>query len=202
MLKWLTCLLTFCLAQANEPPFWKAKPKVYQRIENREIIVSVNARATGTGAPRQALRVEGGGQVAAPYDFVFATTQKYEDLLKSSDYIKSAKYNPETHLLDIEIEAFLHKAQMQIELKARGDVEPKRIEYRVVTGPLAGFAGAFNFVAIGERKTEVGISGDYSYDQFPIPRLFLEFGFEVVFQKMALRLRSYVEDQWHKSQIH
>ena len=41
MLKWLTCLLTFALAQANEVPFWKAKAKVYERVQNREVIVAV-----------------------------------------------------------------------------------------------------------------------------------------------------------------
>jgi hypothetical protein len=40
------------------------------------------------------------------------------------------------------------------------------------------------------------MTGEYSYDHFPVPKFFLEFGVEVIFQKMALRLRRYVEEQY------
>lgn len=190
------CLLTICCAQTNAAPFWKTKAKVYQRIQNREVIVSVRS-TSDSSPPLHTLHVEGGGQVRAPRDFVFGMAQKYDELAKMSDYITRSNYNVETHVLDLRIEAFSHTADMQVELKAFAEEEPLRIAYRIVSGPLQGYAGSVTFAAVNAGKSEVGISGEYKYDQFPIPRFFLQFGLEVVMQKMAWRLRSSVEEKWH-----
>jgi hypothetical protein len=48
---------------------------------------------------------------------------------------------------------------------------------------------------VGPAKTEIGISGKYRYVHFPIPKLFAEFGIEVILQRMAARIREQLEDR-------
>ena len=65
---------------------------------------------------------------------------------------------------------------------------------------MTGFSGRVALTDLPKNKCEVGFEGDYKYDEFPIPKLFLEFGMEVIFQRIALRMRGYVEDQYHTNQ--
>src|SRR4051812_37606090 len=89
MLNLLTVLL--CISFAAEAPFWKAKPKVYDRVQNGEVIVSVTSGAgSEPSAPKQ-MRINGGGQVAAPCAFVFESAQKYEEVARLSGYIHDPK---------------------------------------------------------------------------------------------------------------
>lgn len=96
----------------------------------------------------------------------------------------------------MDLEAFSHAATLRVDLKpASAETEPRLIAYKLVGGPMTGFAGQIDFVKVAERKCEVGFVGEYKYDNFPIPRLFLEFGMEVVLQRMAARLRAFTEEE-------
>lgn len=200
MLKWLSCVLTFCLAQANGEAFWKAKANVYERVQNGEIIVSVLVKKTAEQNPRYTLFMNGGGQVQAPRDFVFATVQKYEQLLASSDYIKDPHYNAAAERLDFDITALGYSAHLQMAVKPTGDPAAPQIDYRILAGPLTGFSGRTTFAAPAPRQCEIGITGEFKYDVFPLPNVFLEFGMEVVLKRIAEHLRKFAELQYALSQ--
>ncbi len=74
-----------------------------------------------------------------------------------------------------------------------------QIDFEVLDGALRGLRGTFNFTPLGPTKSEVGIQSTFRYDHFSAPKIFLEFGLEVVFQRMAARLRAHVEDQYKKA---
>lgn len=196
------CLLTLGMAQGHaDAPFWKSKEKVYERVQNGDIVVSVSTREVAHSTPSRQLRVAGGGQVKLPRDFVFATAQKYEDLARASDYIRSAQYDAATHQVALTVEAFGYKAQARVEVHPVVSEEPWRIDYKVIAGPLAGMTGAVSFANLG-AKTEVGLTGEYKYEQFPIPRLFLEFGMEFMLQRMAARLRAFAREEFeHRAKL-
>jgi hypothetical protein len=198
MLKWLNCWLTFALALASETPFWKAKPKVYERIQEREVIVRVNSSKNPSAPPAAQLDTAGGGQVNAPCAFVFKTMQNYEQLTKASDDIKAAHYAAKEQTLKLRVEAFAFKADLLIEVKPVGPPD-QAILYRILQGPMTGYRGRVELQAVAKNNCEVGFSGEYQFDKFPIPKLFLDFGLEVIFQRMAIRLRGYVEDEYKAS---
>ncbi len=189
MLKCLTCWLTFCLVTASEaPPFWKSKSKVYERIQNREIIVSVTS-------PDKLLRVSGGGQIQRACSCVVAQTENPKELVASSSYVKNATYDEKSQRLEFTIAAFTREARLQLKLVTVNGPPPRRVNFFMESGPLSGFNGKFSFNEINSSNCEVGISGQYQYDHFPLPKFFLEFGLEVIFQRMALGLRTFVEDR-------
>jgi hypothetical protein len=197
MWKWVLWTLTWASLQAAEAPFWKSKAKVYERVQNGEIIVAVSARENAT-SPRRTLRLNGGGQVMVPREFVYTQAQKYDQFPRASEHVKSISYDAEKHRVTMDLEALGNRMRFVVEVRANRDVDPWRLEYRVVGGPFVGLTGQVGFADLGQ-KTEVGFSGEYKYDRLPVPQKFLEFGMEVVLQRMAARLRAFVTEEWKKN---
>ena len=192
---WIVILLSF--AWATGPlPFWKSKEKIYERVKNGDVVVSVTRHDGREGRGRHRLNIAGGGWVRAPREFVMQKAFEFDRLAKASGYIDSAVYDAAEQKLSIAVSAYGRKAQMQVRLRSVKDVEPKRIDYEILNGPLRGLKGAFEFTEIGSIQTEVGIVSEFHYDELPLPKFFIEFGLEVVFQKMAVNLRNYVEHEF------
>jgi hypothetical protein len=199
MLQWFTCLLTFAFAAGAEQPFWKSKPKVYERIQNREVIVSVS-EAAGAAQGRHVLRLSGAGQVAAPCDFVFKNAQRYEELAKTTGYVEKFQLDPGGQTMQVAIRVFGFSSEFKVQAIVKEGATPKALEFTVLTGPMNGFTWGLAFDPVQPSKCEVAISGEYSYETFPIPKLFLEFGLEVIFQRIAQRLRGFVEESFTRPQ--
>lgn len=197
MKRWVFIILALNMtAQAVEPaaklPFWKAKEKVYTRIQSGEVIVSVmSVDAVAPFAHR--MTINGAGHVRAPRDFVFNYAQDFDQIARLSGYIESAKYDKEAGTIDLHIKALGFKSDVTLSVKTLKEEDPPRIDFRIIKGPLTGMENQISFAELPRTKTEVGIHGNYSYDKFPIPKMFLEFGLEVVFQRMASRLRQQAE---------
>lgn len=187
-------ILALNVIASAEEPFWRAKDKVYERIQNREVIVSVKSVARNSG-PKHLLAIAGGGQVNAPCAFVFEASKDYETLAKESGYIDQAKYDSSTQILDARIAAYGFKTDVGVKILSRDSA----LIYQIVKGPVTGMKGEFQFLpSKNPGRCDVGIVGDYSYDKFPIPELFLKFGMEFMLQRMAGRLRAYSEDLYKK----
>lgn len=187
-------------AEIAPPPFWKAKEKYFERVRDGEVLVAVRSVPRANAKLKNTLSLAGGGHVRAPAPYVFATAVDFEKIARLTGYIESAKWTAEKNLLSLEISAYGYKSSMDLTLGVHADSDPKAVSFEVIKGPLQGLTARLHFLELSSAKTEIGMSGEYSYDQFPIPKFFLEFGMEVVFQKMAVRLRSYVEEQFAKKE--
>ncbi len=186
-------LITSSIACWCEEPFWRAKEKVYSRIQNREVIVSVRAAPRTSGLKNQ-LSIAGGGQVEAPCAFVFEAAKDYEGFAKETGYVERAKYDSATQIMDARLSAYGYKSDIGLKLTSADSA----MTYEVLKGPMTGMKGEFKFIPAGAKKCDVGIGGEFAYDKFPIPQLFLRFGMEVMLQRMAGRLRSYSEQLYRK----
>jgi len=175
MLKLLNLFLSLAVAQTL--PFWKGKAKIYERVQNGEVIVSVMAEPQAPPQKHYHLHASGGGQVAAPCDFALKSAQKYEETAKVSSYVTEAKYHPDSKFLDVTIEVFFHQATME-------------------NGVMRGFTWDLDFTEVNPRRCEIAFAGDFAYDTFPIPQMFLSFGLEAVFKHLAEQLRGHVEHEF------
>lgn len=195
MLKAITWLLTISSALGADLPVWKAKEKIYERVQNGEIFVSVREAERNRKTGEKKLELTGGGLVAAPRVTVYEVAQRYEDLPKYSDFIKSAKYDPVTRLVTLELSAFNYKSTMQVEVKPSQNDQAAQMEYTVRTGPLSGLTGRVIMTGLPRGKTEVGLEGEFKYTEFPLPQIFLEFGIELAFRRLAFKLRTQAEQE-------
>jgi hypothetical protein len=195
MLRLIACLIS--LSFATEVPFWKSKAKVYERIQNGEVIVSVSSqRDVAPESPRHRLKAAGGGIVAAPCPFVFEIAQNYAEVARLSGYISRAEYDAKTRTLDLTLSAFFYTTTMKVAVHPLPESKPPRLEFTLISGPMKGFQYQMIFSDLDVKKCEVGMEGSYKYDSFPIPRIFLEFGMESMLQSMAKRLRAHAEEHW------
>lgn len=197
MLPIFLSLLTFAHAADSSLPFWKAKPKYYERIKNGEILVAVSEDRNQRTADQRVLRINGGGLVAAPRDKTFAIAQRFEEMPNHSDYIKSAVMKRETGELTLVLMAYGYSGTVRVMVKSvPGNSDtPSRLDYVLVSGPLDGLNGQLTFTPVSPKKTEVGLTGELKYREFPLPKIFLEFAAEVIFQRIAFRVRQYAEQE-------
>lgn len=200
MLKLFSCLLTIYLAQAAEPPFWKTKAKVFERIQNHEVIVSVTALDNANESPRFRLKLAGGGHVNAPCDFVYKTAHNYQELSRLSGFVEKSQYDSSTHILDVTISAFFYRSIFKLEIEEPKGPE-KELVFHIISGPMRGLKWSISFADVKSGKCEIDWRGEYKYDQFPIPKLFLEFGLEAIYRHMAERLRSFTEREYKKLEM-
>lgn len=196
MLKWLTCWLTFSQVLATEIPFWKSKEKIYERVQNGEVMLNARSEPRSSPAKARLLKVHGGAQAQAPCKAVMAQVLKPEQLPKATDYIRKATFDRKKSVLDVSIEALGHKAHLKVSLRPDEKSDPQNLHFVILAGPMHGFVGDLTFTPVSSRKCEVGFVGEFKYDHFPLPQSFLEFGLEVVLKRMAARLRAYVETEW------
>ena len=192
-------LFLWSITHADEMPFWKSKEKVYQRIvEQREIIVSVKVNKL-TGKSKE-LVMQGAGQAATPIDFTYQEATKFENFPKISSYIREIKYTPEKKQLFMHSEAYGYHARMTLQLDYKTSDSKKIITYKIISGVFTGMSGELAFEDVGRRKTEISMTGHYPFEKLPVPAFFAEFGLEVILQKMATRMRAYVEEQYDQTQ--
>jgi hypothetical protein len=196
----------FCLFSFNIP-FWKAKPKVYKKIrEEREIIVSVKTiddKSAVSPAPPHIMRLFGGGTIAVPKGFAFKQAKNFKNLEKMSEHIKTAQWNEKTQTLFMHSEAFNYHARMNMQVKFTESPEKDGIHFKIISGIFTGMEGRIEFAALpltagkGE-SSEIALAAGYRYSKFPIPAFFLEFGLEVVMQKIAGRMRTFIEEEYKR----
>ncbi len=183
----LVAIFMLSWASGEPKPFWQAKEKIHARIVEREVIVSVKS-------VQKKLIVAGGGRVHAPVDFTYNRALEFERLPEVSDVVRSSRFDAKTKRLDLGLSAYGYSTTMRLEIEAT----PLKIAYRMLTGPLKGMTGAFRFFDVPPARTEVGMDGELEYDELPLPRFFLTFGMEVVFQRLAVSLREHVEREFKK----
>lgn len=177
---------------AEDEPFWKVKDKVYSRIENREVIVSVtSAENRGRG---HRLSLKGGGQINAPCAFAEEDAKDFEGLAKASSYVDKAHFDQGSNQMDLSLSAYGLSAEVSFKILPKDH----QIHYVMTRGPLSGLEGDVVFFEAKKNRCDIGLDGFYVYETFPIPQFFLKFGLEVVLQRMAYAIREKVEEDFKK----
>lgn len=194
---WWLVFIVPAWSMPAEKPFWQVKEKAIERIKNREILVVVKSAPKDQG---KLLLAQGGGRVNAPAEFTFQRALEYEQLPKHSSFIEQAIFNKETQELTIKVSAYGYHDKFRIKLDVRDKMDPKEVGYTVVEGSLKGFSGLFWFQPLESKTSEVGLEGRLEYEEIPVPKIFLEFGMEVVMQRLAGKLREYAETEFKKKE--
>lgn len=184
-------------------PFWRAKPKVFKKVtDERQIVVSVNAEKLSTKSAEgntSILRMEGGGLVKADAQAVYSEAQKYNELKEVSEHVLEVRVGPSPQDLFLHTAAFNYHARMTMRVtpEVAGD-GVRHLRFVVIEGNFKGMKGEFSFVDYADSHQKgalMGFHAEYKYKVLPMPQFFVEFGLEVVLQRVASRMRSFLEDK-------
>lgn len=186
---------------SEEKPFWKAKAKVYQKIlKERAVIVSVKATELNPRPPEEAkyrLDMVGATAIESPRSTVFEILRDGKELKALSTVFKEVKYSTDKRRLDLHCEAFKYHAQMRLDVQWREEPKTRRSEmhFHVIAGTFQGLTGILRSEELSSTRNETSLTAKFFYNKLPVPDFFVEFGLEVVLQKMAARLRTRAEEK-------
>jgi len=184
--------------QADEDawPFWRKKTPLTQQImRERKIVVSVKKRAD------QTYRVVGAGAVNVPLNQSFAGILKFEDLEKVSDHFETVKHDPGKKHLYMKIQGYGYVARMLLAYKITKDDEfLKQLDWKVLSGSFKGMVGHYKLRPLTKKQTEISLWSHFKQPPFPLPDFFLTFTLEVIAEKVAQKMRTYLESDYRKQQ--
>lgn len=179
-----------------ELPFWKRKPELQKKIrEDRAIFVSVRREDLERDPGLMRFTMLGAGLVARPKDFCFRLGQQYHRLTQISDHFRTVNHDPRTNQLFLITEALGYQARMILKLNPVSGDRRSEIQWKVIWGAFKGMTGVIGFEKEGEGKTEVSIIAKYEAKELPIPKVLMGFALEVVTQKVAEKMRTYIASQ-------
>ncbi len=179
---------------AQDMPFWRSKKNIHRKmLEERLIPVSVNQSKLSGGLI--AFDVKGAGIVHSAREGAFKTAQEYAKLTQVSSHFKSAYYDEKNKQLFLAVEALGYETRMILAIDLVAQKKRSEIQFEVVWGELKGMTGAIGFENLNDESCEVSILSHYQATQFPLPKIFMGFAFEVLTQKVAEKMRSFIESE-------
>jgi hypothetical protein len=190
----LTTQLVLAQADTSLPAaFWRNKENVMRKItEDRTIVVSVNAKKRD--AKMSNLDMVGGGLTRQYHHVAFAKAQKYENLKKVSDHIREVRWDAAKSELYVHTEAFRYHARMRMRIRTVSPTaEVAQIHFEVIEGNFKGMVGLFSFEKFKAQSCLMGFQSRYVYEKLPMPNFFVEFGLELVLQKVAGLMCQFLE---------
>ncbi len=186
--------------QSLTPPDWFTKAKTRQRIaEDLDVIVKVNRHDLPNPVLKNELEMSGLGLALLPRSQAFALAKDFNNLKNASDYIKEIKYDPQTKRLFMHSEAFGYSARMLMDIDFVSTKNSNEIHFVIVDGVFKSMKGVIILKDFEHRGTEVNFLARYQYEKLLIPSFFVEFGLEVVIQKVAVRFRNFIEEKGKKN---
>jgi uncharacterized membrane protein len=179
----------------EEEPFWRSKAKVYEQIiRKRKIVVSVIKVDHEDTKPRY--RVVGAGLVNAPISKVRTLMGQFERLPSVSDHFKKVEHDKAQSKLMVHLQAVGFETRLLMKYKWRELPEGvQQMDWEVIDGPFIGMLGHYRLRAIEGRKTEVSTWTLVQEPKVPIPEFLLNFTLEVIAEKVAQKMRSFLETQ-------
>ena len=196
----LFSLCFFYYLQAADQPFWLAKPHVYSRIENGEIIVSAKLQKKDK---IKHLRVISAGQLKAPYLFAWQEIMKFENYSKISEHFKNISHNKKDNTFYMEVGAFSYFAKLWISYKEEKKPGKKKyLSWQVVKGGFKGMSGHFQILGKKALLSEVSMQADMQADLIPIPNALIKIGLEFVGKLIAQKMRKYLEKTYQTTDIY
>ncbi|MCB0407446.1 MAG: hypothetical protein KDD34_04520 [Bdellovibrionales bacterium] len=183
-------------AEFPQSPFWSKKEETYEKmLKERSIFVSVktvkNPHPQFKGAEQ--LQILGAGIVNKHRGRSFQVLKQFDKWSEIHEVIVQSTWTPETHRLFLHMKAFNYMAKMIMKVEVKTEKDMDTIYMHVQEGAFKGMRVAFRLKDAKSRKTEISMTAQYEFDKLPMPRFFIEFGLEVIFQKIAEKTRSHIE---------
>ncbi len=179
-------------APLSAKPYWKSKPALLKRmLDERFITVSVKRESLPDG--RMAFIMAGAGDVNREKEASARMAQDYPKLKEISDHFKTVSFEEKTQKLFIISEALGYEARMLLQLTPISEDWRSEVQWEVIWGSFKGMKGLIGFERLGPRSTEVSFQGRYEAKELPLPPFLMGFALEVIVQKVAEKMRTYLE---------
>lgn len=192
-------LLVSPLKAQEELPFWHQKPDLLKKMqEERKIVVSVSTESVGKGTK---IKMLGAGMVNVPLYYAKEQVMNFEKLPEISSYFQKVVHKKDKQEVYFHIKAlgmqmrFLQKYQWGTK-----NLKMAQLDWKVTWGLLKGMVGHYKFRYVTSTKTEIIIWSSLTKSDIPIPQFLMNFTLEVIAEKVAQKMRSFMEDSFRQSE--
>ncbi len=198
----LSILLSFLPLRAfgvDETLFWKTKPEIYRGlVDDRDVVVSVTHKNPKEKGGNYTFNYKGAQIVNVSRDFCQKKMLQYEKLPEISSYIKEAKFDPSKKELYFHGEAYGFHATMWMKIESVVSDKTFEMHFEVLRGNLVGMKGIVRIEDFKRQKTEMSLVGNRTAQKLGMPAILLDFGLEIVLQRVASTIRNYLEAEYKK----
>jgi hypothetical protein len=182
-------------------PFWRKKPNVYKKLlEERRIVVTAST-VKGSGPKPYHLSVKAAGIINAPFQFCRKWVQEYEKLPKVDSRFKRVKYYPDRQRIYLHLEAYGFGARMILRVQRGVGERAFELRWRSIQGSFLGMTGTIRVDAVAAERCEISLTGDHHSSRIVLPPILLNFGLEIVGQKVAGAMRSFIEEEYRSRDL-
>ena len=176
--------------------FWRRKD-IYREIqEDRKIVVAVRKYDTKAGLIHFSVR--GAGWVSASRDHAVRLAKDYEKLMQISSHFKEVKFDSKDQTLFLHMEAMGYAARMILKINWAENATRSEMQWESIWGSFTGMKGLIGFESMKAGKTEVMLEAEYEAEKLPIPKALMGLALEAVTQKVAEKMRTYIESEYRK----
>ncbi len=182
----------------EELPFWHHKPDLVEKMtEQRKIVVSVTSESVAGGTKVGML---GAGVVNVPLYFAKEQVLNFEKLPEISSYFKKVVHKKEKKEVYFHIRALGMQMRFIQKYKwGKTSLKEAQMDWKVTWGLLKGRVGHYKFRYIEPTKTEINIWSSLVKSDIPIPQFLVNFTLEVIAEKVAQKMRTFMEENFRQS---
>ena len=163
-------------------------------MDQRKVVVSVDMEHQGR---ERKIRMTGVGIVNVPLYFALEQVEKFEDLPKVSGYFQKVTHKKEKKEVYFFIKALGTQVRLLKTYKwGKKNDRDAQMDWIVTWGTLKGMTGHYAFREVAPGKTEVVIWALLKKLDVPLPEFLINFTLEVIAEKTAQKMRSFMEDNY------
>ena len=175
--------------------------KGFEKIfKDQYIYALVEKKSSLVGSQKPHLTIQVCGLVEAPMRFTHQVLSQYDQYSEITDHIKSSEWHIKKKSLFLHAEALGYHSFMLVKtFPVQWHHGVAILDQQVTAGTMRDLMARIVLQDHGRRKTIVRLLIEYEYTQLPIPELFIESGFKLVFRQMAAALRGHVEKKYDRA---
>ena len=203
MKTWLKCIilgalfLSSPLLAQEELPFWRKKQNLYTKIiKERKIVVSATDFSLRGQSKK---RFVGAGLVHASLEKVLGEVVQFENLLHVSSYFKKVVHKKDQKQVYFLIQALGYQSRFLLSYKwGIRNKNQAQLDWIVSWGRLQGMVGHFKFESVEKKRTIMSVWTRLPEVDLPLPNFLMNFTLEVIAEKVAQKMRTYIETKHSK----
>lgn len=202
MTLWFTIFFTILILGDTAPlpelePYWRSRPTLYEKVKNqRKVLVSVKSEQKSL---QKWVRIQGVGVAHVPQAFARQSMTDFERLTEISDHFDRVVHKPDQKTVDILASALGYQTRLVLQYRWAQRDNRQVMSWEAVAGPFKGMVGSFELLSVDQQKTEIVLNSRFQSHHIPIPAFLLNFTLEVIAEKVAQKMRTFMEDKYRKS---
>ncbi len=195
----LTVFFSFALLAQDdeEQPYWRKRPNLYNKVlHERKVLVSVKTQKENK---IKTIKMRGVGVAQVPLHVAKKEIMNFESLPQVSSHFDEVTHDREKKVINILASALGYQTRLILKYSWQDKEKHQQMDWIAIGGPFKGMVGHFQMLPVSAQKTEIVLWSSFESTHIPIPAFILNITLEVICEKVAQKMRAFIESSYKKS---